>query len=325
MEVDSYRMREKKIALPQDGMVPTIPEGVAPEEQEALRDWISRLSRSAELAGVMSQRRIDTGLSPTRAEIVLGWKKWILSHHFFIPMLTLTGHALSTAAESMRAGQREVARKAVEAASRMRRGCGALFLYSVDFQPCSEIYCSHIRNQMPPAFSGYEIRERQNGYQPAVALFNSAFPKNDTDSFVNEMRSMWVAADMRYHELHERCMVQAVTSNASEAEGKQPVKPESLRAAHRREHGEVPPIREESYQEYDRWFAIERREDITWVDYVYEVCDVIERVLADLMVGHRLEATIVNELVDSVQAVLAVFGEQVNTSIEMFSFCPQEL
>lgn len=310
MEQDSYRIREKKIALPQDGVVPAISEVIAPEEQEALLDWISRLSRSVDLVGAMNQRRTSSGSASTRAETTLAWKRWILSHHLFIPMLALTGHALSTASEAMQAGRQEVARKAVEAASRMRRGCGALFMYSVDFQPCSEIYCSQIRSQMPPAFSGYEIRERQNGFQPAVASFNSSFSKAAPDSFVKEMRAMWVAADVRYHELHGRCMVQAVASNTSETEGKQPAKPESLRAAHRRQHGEVPPIREENYVAYDRWFAIERREDITWVDYVYEVCNVIERVLADLMVGHRMEPAIVDELVDSLQAVLAVFGDQ---------------
>lgn len=197
-------------------------------------------------------------------------------------------------------------------------------MYSVDFQPCAEIYCSQIRNQMPPAFSGYEIRERQNGYQPAVALFNNEFSKNDTDSFVKEMRSMWVAAELRYHELHERCMVQAVTPNASAANDRQRSKPESLRAAHRRQYGEVPPISEESYQAYDRWFAIERRDDITWFDYVYEICDVIERLLADILVGHRLEPEVVNELVASMRVVLDVFIEQASASTETFELYPQE-
>lgn len=325
MEIGSYRMRTKKIALPQDGMVPSIPYGIAQEEQDGLRDWIARLSRSAEFVNIMSQRRADSGSIPTRAEISLAWKKWILSHHLFVPMLSLTGQALSSAAESMRTGKREASRRAVEAAARMRRGCGALFMYSVDFQPCAEIYCTQIRNQMPPAFSGYEIRERQNGYQPAVALFNSEFSKNDPDSFVKEMRSMWVAAELRYHELHERCMFQAVASNANEANGKPLSKPESLRAAHRRQYGEVPAISEETYQAYDRWFAIERRSDVSWFDYVYELCDVIERLLADLLVGHRLEPEVVTELVGSTQAVLDVFVGQVNASTETFTVCPQQL
>jgi hypothetical protein len=322
MEIDSYRMREKKIALPIDGMVPAISQGIAPEEQEALLDWISRLSQSVELVSVMNQRRISSGAVPTCAETILGWKKWMLSHHYFIPLLALTGHTLSTAAESLRAGRYQEAQQAVDAAARMRRGCGALFMYSVDFQPCSEIYCSQIRTKMPPAFSGYEIRERQNSFQPALALFNRELPKDIPDSSVKEMQSMWLAADLRYKELHVRCMIQAVPSNTSEAQGEQPAKPESLRAAHRRQHGEVPPIREENYREYDRWFAVERRDDITWSDYVYQVCDVIERLLADLMVGHRLEPEIVNDLVDSMRAVLTVFAGQVKTVDETYSYCP---
>jgi hypothetical protein len=322
MEMDSYRLRERKIALPLDGMVPAISEGIAPEEQEALLDWISRLLQSAELVGVMNQRRTSSGVAPTRAETFLGWKKWMLSHHYFIPLLALTGQTLASAAESLRAGRRQDAQKALDAASRMRRGCGALFMYSVDFQPCSEIYCTHIRSKMPPAFSGYEIRERQNSFQPALASFNSEFPKGNLDSFVQEMRLMWIAADLRYKELHVRCMVQAVPSKPNDPESNQPPKPESLRAAHRRQHGEVPPIGEENYEAYDRWFAVERRDDITWIDYVYEVCDVIERLLADLMVGHCLDPEIVDELVDSMRAVLAVFEDQVKTAEEAHSDCP---
>jgi hypothetical protein len=273
---------------------------------------------------MMHQRRISQESVCTRAETHLGWKKWILSHHYFIPLLAMTGHTLSSAAEAMRDGRQEEARKATDAACRMRRGCGAAVLYSVDFQPCSEIYCSQIRSQMPPAFSGFEIRERQNGYQPALAQFNSEFSKNSTDPFVEEMRAMWIAADVHYRQLHERCMLKAVASKEN-AEDPGQGKPESLRAAHRREHGEVPPIKEENYATYDRWFGIDRQEHFTWLDYVHEICDVIERVLADLMVGHRLEADTVDELMDSMRAVLTVFKEQISSSNETFFSCPQKL
>ena len=120
-------------------------------------------------------------------------------------------------------------------------------------------------------------------------------------------------------------MTQAVAANAGEREGAPHARPESLRAAHLRQHGEVPPIGEANYRNYDRWFVIQRRSGMTWLDYVYEVCDIMERVLADLMVGHRLEAAIVNDLVESIRAVLAVFAEQASKVNESFAFIPQQL
>lgn len=327
MDADGYRVREKKIALPQDGTTPTVPETVGKEEQQVLLAWISCLWRAVEVVGRTSQHRMIAESAPTGAETFLGWKRWLLSHHFFIPLLAMIGHALSSAANAMRDGRRQQVREWVDLASRMRRGCGALFMYSIDFQPCSTIYCRHIRSQMPAAFSGYEIRERQSSFQPAVELFHDTFPKCATETLAQEMRSLWIAADVRYHELHERCMVQAVPGRAAEVVGEKTSagRPESLRAAHRREHGEVPPIGEDAYQEYDRWFAIERRPDVTRLDYVYQVCDIIERLLADLMVGHRLEATVRDELLDSMKAALVVFGRWAGPVQETSPFYPKYL
>jgi hypothetical protein len=145
MEVDGYPIREKKIALPKDGTIPSLPETVGREEQQALLAWISCLWPSVEVVSAVQQPRICCGPVPTRAEAFLGWKRWILGHHFVIPRLALVGHTLSTACKSIQAGERKMARKSLEPAARMRRRCGALFMHSVDFQPCSTICCRHIR------------------------------------------------------------------------------------------------------------------------------------------------------------------------------------
>ena len=87
MEVDGYRIREKKIALPKDGTIPSFPETVGQEEQQTLLAWISCLWQSVEVVSAVQQRRICCGPMPTGAEAFLGWKRWILSHHFFIPLL----------------------------------------------------------------------------------------------------------------------------------------------------------------------------------------------------------------------------------------------
>ena len=125
MEVDGYRIREKKIALPKDGTIPSFPETVGQEEQQTLLAWISCLWQSVEVVSAGQQRRICCGPMPTGAEAFLGWKRWILSHHFFIPLLALVGHALSTATKSMQAGKREDGRKSLE----WPHGCGAAVVH----------------------------------------------------------------------------------------------------------------------------------------------------------------------------------------------------
>jgi hypothetical protein len=137
-------------------------------------------------------------------------------------------------------------------------------MYSVDFQPCGAIYCSSIRSQMPTAFSGYEMRERQFGFMPSLAAFHLAIHEAGSDELLDLLRAKWWKAEDRYHELHVRCMVQAVPARAGASDGgdqQAAGKPESLRAAYRRQHGSVPEIGDGAFCEYDQWFRIERRRE----------------------------------------------------------------
>jgi hypothetical protein len=320
-----YRSREKKLFLPASGVIPAKQGSISDEEQDAFFSWLARIDQAVATLRSMNPPRLPTFASPTGAEKFLAWKRWVLSHHLFIPMLALTGHALTESSRYMDLGERSSALECASLAARLRKGCGALFLYSVDFQPCAPIYCSCIRSHMPAGFSGYEIRERQYCYQPAIARFNDTFSKTSSDSFTARIRQLWTAADLRYHKLHERCMQLAVVGTETETAGHPQRKPESLRAIYRRNNGEVPEIGEAAFAEYDRWFAIERRDGITRFDYVYEVCDVIDRLLSDLLIGHRLDDLVTTELIDSIKAVLVVFGRWAGPIHSTSPFFPRQL
>lgn len=319
-----YRSREKKLLLPLGGSIPAALGPVNKDDQDAALSWLARIDQVVNTLHSTRQQRIGVFAVPTGAEKFLAWKRWVLSHHLFIPMLALAGHALAEASCCMNADRQDRAVKWVSTAARLRKGCGALFMYSVDFQPCAPIYCSCIRAQMPPAFSGYAIRERQHCYQPSVALFNKTFPKTNSDLFTADTRQLWAAADLRYHKLHERCMILAVVGTQAETNGPPPI-PESLRAIYRRQNGDAPEIGESEFVEYDRWFGIERCEGMTRLDYIYEVCDAIERLLADLLIGHRLDEPVATELIDSIRAMLVVFGDWAGPVSSDSLFSPKHL
>lgn len=323
---DGYRSREKKLVLPSRGIVPETACMLDQDEQDAAISWLARVDQA--LRSIQSRGRdaLIRRTTPTGAEKFLAWKRWVLSHHLFIPTLALVGHCLDEAVCAFEGDDRHTAGEWVALASRLRKGCGSLFLYSVDFQPCAPIYCGCIRNQMPVAFSGYEIRERQFCYLPAAARFHACLGRAAVDSFVVDLRQNWAAADRRYHELHERCMLLAVTGIDSRDESGRTgegVKPESLRAQYRRQHGEAPELGEEAFAAYDRWFAIERTDGVTRADYIYQVCDVIERLIGDLLIGHRLEVSVVADLIDSIRATLVVFGRWVGPVSVLSAFFPR--
>jgi transposase InsO family protein len=156
-------------------------------------------------------------------------------------------------------------------------------------------------------------------------FYSKKTPRSDADpnKFLGEMCTRWRSAKVRYNELHIRCMHHAVggavdlSGNGSEnATGRL----ESLRAAYVRQNGAAPEIGEDALAEYDRWFRIERREDVTRLDYVYQVTDVIERIVADLRVGHRLDKDVCADLLDSMMAATVVFGRWVGPVSECSPF-----
>ena len=307
---NGYHRRAKIITLPDGGLIPPAAGAIDDPEQGILLSQISCLWNAVATVAGTSQRRMCAASHPTGAESHLGDKRWRLSHGLFIPMMAIAGHALSNSAKAMREGRQSLALDWLVLGARLRRGLGSLFLYGTDFEPCSVIYRGQIRNHMPPGFTGYQIRERQNAFQPGVEAFKEAFPKCSSDPFIQRIRSIWIAAELRYHELHEKCMVRAVPKvvDGPDRSRGAATKGESLRAEYYRQHHEMPRVDEAAFGELDQWFGIERHPVLTRAEYVYEVSDIMEQVLADLLVGHRLEPAVAEELFDSMKAVLIVFA-----------------
>ncbi|HVW11322.1 MAG TPA: hypothetical protein VHC90_22205 [Bryobacteraceae bacterium] len=252
--------------------------------------------------------------TPSEAECERGWKRWLLSHHLFVPMLALNGYCLERCAEAVAAERaQDEASRWLDHAARMRCGCGSLFLYGVDFEPCAAIYCGYIRSRMPPAFSGYQARERQNTFLPGLTAFRESLGRSGGGAAQARLRDQWVQADVHYHERHQCCMLRAVSlaqvPNAY-AHDTGSGNPESLRAAYRRQHGVVPEIDIQAFNEFDDWFGIERRESLTWAEYGAEVARVVGEIVSDLEEGHRLQPNVISDLFDSMNAVLAILEER---------------
>jgi hypothetical protein len=306
----------KRLILPVDGRTPSAQALL--QREDTFGQWL--VSRAQEcVANAMSHRapRLPDFEFPEEAECERGWKRWLLSHHLFVPTLALTGYCLERAAEAIAAHRvSDEADRWMDCAAKLRRGCGALFLYGVDFEPCSAIYCEHIRSRMPPAFSGYQIRERQNAFLPGLAAFRESSSRSGASVDHARLHDLWVESDIRYHASHQRCIMRAIASApASHTATQESVSgaPESLRAAYRRHHGKAPEIDGGAFDEFDVWFGIERREGLTWTGYAAQVSGVVQEIVADLEQGHRLDADVTADLFDSMSSVLALFNECIGT------------
>jgi hypothetical protein len=310
MDISHYRQIQSRVALSQNGEVPETPLCLDNAEQEALIDRITGTWMLVEAASTTNSR-LPARNKPTSTEKWTGLKRWFVSHHIFILQLALTAHCLKEAVRQ--SADSSAASRWANLASRLRKGCGALFLYAIDFQPCATIYCGAIRSDMPQAFSGYWIRERQHYFQPALVRFNRSFKIDPQDKFNLSPGNNWALAEKRYHELHEASMHLAVE------DGK------SLASQYREENGKPHRISKEEFRQYDTWFAIERRPDASRLDYVFQVCDLIERAVGDLITGHRLEAPVMAELLDGFRAALAVFGNWAGPVPEGSRFYPKHL
>jgi hypothetical protein len=308
-----YRTRFQKISLSWSGEIPAATHDVSVEEHNATLSSVAALWELLTTTAASARRRHPDFTTPTEAETWLAFRRWILSHHLFIPTLSLIAMSLTEAIQLTRSDQPSRALEWIRLAARMRRGCGALCIYGIDFVPCSEIYCKEIRSQMPPAFTGYEIRERQLVVQPAIASFLSLF-RNPPNEAQKQAKTIWMEADQRYRDLHQRCMFLAV-----------PVEPglrapRSLRQEYLQEGGTSHSITEDEFLQYDSWFGIERSGQITRFDYVHQLSEVMERILADLIVGHRLDDCVLKELLDGMRATLVVFSTWAGEVNELSAF-----
>jgi hypothetical protein len=198
MDINDYRHIQSRILFSLNGTVPDLQLYLDNGERDALLD---RLSRCWELIDTCSIYGYQLPIpdKPTNTERWASLKRWFLSHHLFIIQLALTAYCLKEATTND-------ANRWAMLASRLRKGCGALFLYSIDFKPCAPLYSCAIRSDMPTAFSGFWIRERQHYFQPALVRFLRSFECATHDKFDLSPRNNWEAADRRYHELHGQCM-----------------------------------------------------------------------------------------------------------------------
>lgn len=323
MDFADYRRKWQKLTLGPNGAIPDDwgQDHNAEETQKAILSTISLLWDSVAL--VLSPRHFGNPW-PQNLTVVEIWKarkRWMLSHDLFIPFLSLIGHSLDQAVTALQDRKRTEVMEWVRRASDMRLGCGSLFMYSVQFTPCTQIYCSDIRPDMPEAFSGFEIRERAFCSEPAIVAFLKLFRARTEDPICTEAVKIWTEADRKYHEEHVRCMKAAVPLEAGRTT------PESLLQKFNHEHSteqhRCHGIAEERFQEYDHWFGIERAE-ITRLDFVLQVSECMERIVADLLLrGHSLERQVLQNLVAGMRAALLVFATWAGPVAETSPFFPK--
>ena len=313
-DVNAYRRTSHRMVLSVNGAVPAehLKKLTPAEKDVALGRLDGIWTTFSRVQPFSADKPHSSPVESTLCEANVAMKRWFYSHHLFIPQLSELAHCLDRAVDEYSESDTSRTRKWIGLACKIRKGCGALFIYGTDFEPCSSIYCNTIRNGMPPGFSGFWIRERNNCLQPAVVRFQAALSSWEcVSSGCKDFRSMWAAADTRYHELHVQSMQTTVQ------DGK------SLAKAYREENGRAHCISEQEFSQLDEWFCIDRREHLTRLDYISQICDLLERIAGDLFSGHRLHSSVLSELVDSVKAVLVIFGDWIGVVPETSRFYPR--
>jgi hypothetical protein len=309
MDIEDYRGLQQRIRLTGNGQVPT--RGLTRfEEKESALARIDRTWRLIERFP-KNDAQEETLVIAKDNEIWTAFKRWFTSHHLFIPELALTGYCLNELIRARKNNEAEEAQRWMHLAARLRKGCAGLFLFSIDFRPCAEIYGEVIRPNMPKAFSGFWIRERHNCFQPALKAFSANCSTGDAEPLMQVLRTEWAAADKRYHELHEQSIYAAVPDGIS------------LARDYHKLTGKPHEITEHEFQVYDDWFCIDRCDAVTRLDYIFQVCDVIERLLADLASGHHLECAVASDLLNGAKAAMTVFGQWAGPVSERSSFYPK--
>src|SRR5881394_4016739 len=310
MDIDDYRRLQQRIRLTSCGHAPEMAITEFTQQESALAR-IDRTWRLVEQFPLGLQEESTVIAKDNEAWIAM--KRWFTSHHLFIPELALTGYCLKKVVRARTNEEPDRAQYWMNLAASLRKGCASLFLYGVGFEPCAEVYGTVIRPNMPEAFSGFWIRERQNCLVDAMKVFSSNCPATAKDPLAQTLRGTWAAAEKRYHQLHRQSIFLAVPDGISLARDYQKLT------------GEAHVITEQEFQSYDVWFCIDRCDAVTRLDYTFQVCDVIERLVADLASGHRLERAVVKDLLNGARAAMVVFGQWAGPVSERSSFYPKYL
>jgi hypothetical protein len=294
-----FRSRQPQMLLPSNGF-PEERSKPSPLDHKAVLSTIEGIEKLLDFMECYPSSQIGSPKDLTIVETRRAWNRWIGSHHIFMPTFGLAAVALNRATAAAEASNYSECQSWVGYAARLRRLQAAMILYGVDFEPAGLLFTHEVRTKKPEGLSGLEMRERHDCYMPAVSKFHRAFRMMNAD--FNALAAVFAKADARYADCHTQCMQKVLpTPDGS--------RPESLRKKYMEKFGKARPLDDETFSILDGFFQVVRTEKMPIAEYTLEFCSAMGRLVNDLLLGHRLDRTVLTEIVDGGKSAFYVLRQ----------------
>lgn len=228
----------------------------------------------------------------THTDVDQAWKHWLQGHHsfFFIYFLLAYSYERSRSAALLRdLNNLDVWSGHVIA---FWQSAGALMDYCLDFETKEETYSTHIRPQMPPAFSGYWCREAASVHAVTAAWHAAVAASQDPEIAAVDAKIR--QAQQAYSSYHIRAM-------AVVPEGK------SLAEVERQKHGCRHAITDSDFAQYDEWFGVVRTASQTKGDFLRAACGTFAETMAVIRAGHHLSNGSIHHIAGGIRAAIQIF------------------
>ncbi|MGH9822986.1 MAG: hypothetical protein ACREDR_07030, partial [Blastocatellia bacterium] len=228
-------------------------------------------------------------------EVRRAWKRWLQSHHSFFFNFALLSYSYDRLLDALDTPGASSQKIWADRISALWKAGGGLMRYGCDFEPLRLIYEGRIRVAMPPAFSGFWLREWEV-LRAKLPVWQNIVVQKSTAELAALDRTIKAGFGV-YSEHHDYVIHAAVTNG------------KSLAQDYAKQRRCLYHITEADFKVYDDWFLISRVEGLTRTEFMNTACDTFRDTLIELGAGHRLATAVIEEITGGVRAGVDIFRE----------------
>lgn len=279
------------IQLPPGGLVP--PDPLNTLEFDSSVELLQTVWGRSLVLDTTPNQITQKPLAISQQEIARSWKCWHLSHYAFCILSELLSHSYQQI--GIVTPDRRLLHEWARRISSLWAAAGGLMIYGCDFEPLEQIYGGILRPQMPPAFSGFWLRE-WNAVYSAMVEWNQYVTLHSEDKAIAAASETIKQGLKLYHQHHFDVMRRAVPDGTS------------LAAQYKQQHDGCPhQVTEDEFACYDSWFHIER--SVASRELLLPIAvTILNKVMTDIAAGHYFAPQIIHDITHGVRAAIEIFG-----------------